>query len=82
VEVKKEKAVTATEVPHSRPIITEDVLIKVDDGLKVYYRGLSDYKAEALEVSFQDRKSIFRVHYKDTSRRKSPDQPRQSLRLR
>lgn len=61
---KKEVAVSASKVAHSGPVIPDDVLIEVDDRLKVYYRGSSDYEAKVLEISFQDGKSIYRVHYK------------------
>lgn len=61
---KKEVAVAATKVAHSGPIIPDNVLIEVDDRLKVYYRGSSDYEAKVLEIGFQDGKSIYRVHYK------------------
>lgn len=61
---KKEVAVAASKIAHSGPIIPDDVLIEVDDRLKVYYRGSSDYEAKVLEISFQDGKSIYRVHYK------------------
>lgn len=61
---KKEIAVSASKVAHSGPIIPDDVLIEVDDRLKVYYRGSSDYEAKVLEISFQDGKPIYRVHYK------------------
>lgn len=64
VTEKKEVAVSASKVAHSGPIIPEDVPIEVDDRLKVYYRGSSDYEAKVLEISFQDGKSIYRVHYK------------------
>ena len=62
VEVKKE--IIVAKGAHSGPIIPEDIPIEVDDRLKVYYRGSSDYEAKVLEVSAQDGKAIYRVHYK------------------
>lgn len=61
---KKEIVVSVPKVAHSGPIIPDDVLIEVDDRLKVYYRGSSDYEAKVLEINSQEGKPVYRVHYK------------------
>lgn len=60
---KKEIAISKSQAP-SGPSIADDVPIDIDDRLKVYYRGSSDYEAKVLEISSQDGKAIYRVHYK------------------
>lgn len=63
-DIVDKKEVTVSTSKASGPIIPDDVLIEVDDRLKVYYRGSSDYEAKVLEISSQDGKAIYRVHYK------------------
>lgn len=77
VEAKKE-VVVAKGSP-SGPHLSEDVPIEVDDRLKVYYRGSSDYEAKVLEISEQDGKKIFRVHYKGWNARYDEWIPRESI---
>lgn len=60
---KKEIAISKSQAP-SGPSIADDVLIAIDDRLKVYYRGSSDYEAKVLEISERDGKPVYRVHYK------------------
>lgn len=63
-QVDKKEVAVSSKVAHSGPIIPDDIPIEVDDRLKVYYRGSSDYEAKVLDISEQDGKSIYKVHYK------------------
>lgn len=65
VTEKKEIIVTTSksQAP-SGPSISDDVPIEIDDRLKVYYRGSSDYEAKVLDITTQDGKSVYKVHYK------------------
>lgn len=65
VELKKvDLTAASSKIAHSGPIIGEDILIDIDDRLKVYYRGSSDYEAKVLDITHQDGKPMYRVHYK------------------
>ncbi|KAG5684432.1 hypothetical protein PVAND_013666 [Polypedilum vanderplanki] len=62
---KKETITIAAKIQvPSGPSIADDVIIEIDDRLKVYYRGSSDYEAKVLKISEQEGKPVYKVHYK------------------
>jgi RNA binding activity-knot of a chromodomain len=66
-EPSEKKEVIIAAKPHptpSGPTIPDDIPIEIDDRLKVYYRGSSDYEAKVLDITVQDGKQMYRVHYK------------------
>jgi len=61
---EKKEIVAAKPQVASGPSIAENVPIEIDDRLKVYYRGSSDYEAKVLDIQHQDGKTLYKVHYK------------------
>ncbi|CAH1717634.1 unnamed protein product [Chironomus riparius] len=62
--IEKKEIVAAKPQVASGPSIAENVPIEIDDRLKVYYRGSSDYEAKVLDIQHQDGKTLYKVHYK------------------
>lgn len=62
--IEKKEIVAAKPQVASGPSIAENVPIEIDDRLKVYYRGSSDYEAKVLDIQYQDGKTLYKVHYK------------------